>query len=621
MRRRSRRSCRGVTFVGERAERTPGHSLALLEGLNGHALVALLDERGHRRGGRAGLRQRRVEREPGADRDGHLARRRRAARCASASARSARAGTARSRPMPSCAAPRCCGARARSSDAAAGRFRPRGPRRPSPTARASPGGSALRRPRAHHARARRRTARIARRALRRRRLRARDRRRGLGLPAQPGAAVPGRRARVARRVRRRARARRARARVRRRGARRAARGARRRRRARARAAARRRAASPSRCRAASIPRSRCCASAPRRRRGRRPHAAALDRRAGAGRRARLLLARRRRCARARAATRSGSRTSRWTAARPSARAVVEPFVAGYARGETPNPCTTCNGSYRLAALVDAAERLGAPARRDRATTRGSSSATAARSSRAGPMTAKDQSYMLARVPADVLERLRLPLGDATKAAVRAEAAAAGMAAATARESQDVCFLGGGALDDFLAREGVQLTAGQHPRRGRARARAPRGRRRLHAGPAPRPRRRRLPRRSTSCAPTPRRNELVVGPAERASPAARCCCARRASTPARAACTPSCARARPRSPRASSAVRGRPAPAARGAGLRRRRGTDRGALRRRRMRRRIGRHRARCTALLVASLVASRAFRQGEILKFRPTPVR
>src|SRR6201999_4210189 len=41
------------------------------------------------------------------------------------------------------------------------------------------------------------------------------------------------------------------------------------------------------------------------------------------------------------------------------RAVVEPFVAGYARGETPNPCTTCNGSYRLAALVAVGERLGA----------------------------------------------------------------------------------------------------------------------------------------------------------------------------------------------------------------------------------------------------------------------
>ena len=77
----------------------------------------------------------------------------------------------------------------------------------------------------------------------------------------------------------------------------------------------------------------------------------------------------------------------------------------------------------------------------------------------GADAAKDQSYMLARVPSGVLARLRLPLGDATKAAVRAEAAAAGMAAATARESQDVCFLGGGALDDFLAREGVQLAAG------------------------------------------------------------------------------------------------------------------------------------------------------------------
>jgi cysteine desulfurase len=35
-----------VTFAGECVERTPGHSLALLDGINGHALVALLDERG-----------------------------------------------------------------------------------------------------------------------------------------------------------------------------------------------------------------------------------------------------------------------------------------------------------------------------------------------------------------------------------------------------------------------------------------------------------------------------------------------------------------------------------------------------------------------------------------------
>jgi tRNA-specific 2-thiouridylase len=140
------------------------------------------------------------------------------------------------------------------------------------------------------------------------------------------------------------------------------------------------------------------------------------------------------------------------------RAVVEPFVAGYARGETPNPCTTCNGSYRLAALVAVAERLGAPhvatGHYARLVQRGGRTLVAR-----GADEAKDQSYMLARVPTAVLERLRLPLGDATKVAVQAEAAAAGLAAATARESQDVCFLGGGALDDFLAREGVQLSAG------------------------------------------------------------------------------------------------------------------------------------------------------------------
>jgi tRNA-specific 2-thiouridylase len=139
-------------------------------------------------------------------------------------------------------------------------------------------------------------------------------------------------------------------------------------------------------------------------------------------------------------------------------AVVEPFVAGYARGETPNPCTTCNGSYRLAALVAAAGRLGAmqvaTGHYARLVERGGRTLVAR-----GADDAKDQSYMLARVPGELLERLRLPLGDATKAAVRAEAAAAGMAAATARESQDVCFLGGGALGDFLAREGVPLTAG------------------------------------------------------------------------------------------------------------------------------------------------------------------
>src|SRR5918994_172925 len=39
-------------------------------------------------------------------------------------------------------------------------------------------------------------------------------------------------------------------------------------------------------------------------------------------------------------------------------AVVAPFVRGYARGETPNPCTRCNGSFRFAELLAFARRAG-----------------------------------------------------------------------------------------------------------------------------------------------------------------------------------------------------------------------------------------------------------------------
>src|SRR6266566_4965257 len=41
------------------------------------------------------------------------------------------------------------------------------------------------------------------------------------------------------------------------------------------------------------------------------------------------------------------------------RAVVGPFVDGYARGETPNPCTRCNGSFRFAQLLAFSRRAGA----------------------------------------------------------------------------------------------------------------------------------------------------------------------------------------------------------------------------------------------------------------------
>ena len=67
--------------------------------------------------------------------------------------------------------------------------------------------------------------------------------------------------------------------------------------------------------------------------------------------------------------------------------------------------------------------------------------------------AKDQSYMLATLDPTLLDRIAFPLGEQDKEATRAEAAAAGLAVAERRESQEACFLAGGDYRDFLERHG------------------------------------------------------------------------------------------------------------------------------------------------------------------------
>ncbi len=117
--------------------------------------------------------------------------------------------------------------------------------------------------------------------------------------------------------------------------------------------------------------------------------------------------------------------------------VVEPFVASYVAGETPNPCVRCN-PRRLAALVRLADELGvrrvATGHYARLVWRGGEPYLA----RAADAV-KDQTYMLWAVPPDILARLEFPLGESTKSEVRAAAAAAGLPSATQPESQEVCF--------------------------------------------------------------------------------------------------------------------------------------------------------------------------------------
>jgi tRNA-specific 2-thiouridylase len=141
------------------------------------------------------------------------------------------------------------------------------------------------------------------------------------------------------------------------------------------------------------------------------------------------------------------------------RAIVAPFVRGYARGETPNPCTRCNGSFRFAELLAFADRAGA----SRLATGHYARIVDHRSRRLLARARdpeKDQSYMLARLDPRFLDRIWFPLGEQTKEETRAEAARAGLAVARRTESQEACFLGGGDYRDFISRHGVADAEGE-----------------------------------------------------------------------------------------------------------------------------------------------------------------
>jgi tRNA-specific 2-thiouridylase len=134
--------------------------------------------------------------------------------------------------------------------------------------------------------------------------------------------------------------------------------------------------------------------------------------------------------------------------------VVDPFIAGYAGGETPNPCVGCNGHVRLDAMLELADRLGC----DRLAT-GHYARIADEDSAGGALLrvpadrAKDQTYMLSALSPRSLARMRFPLGDLTKAEVREIASAAGLPVASKADSQDLCFLAGTDRGRFLARHG------------------------------------------------------------------------------------------------------------------------------------------------------------------------
>ena len=134
----------------------------------------------------------------------------------------------------------------------------------------------------------------------------------------------------------------------------------------------------------------------------------------------------------------------WDLADRFAADVVDDFVAEYEAGRTPNPCLRCNEKIKFAAVLDRALALGFDA-----VVTGHHARLSGGVLRRSVDAAKDQSYVLAVLTREQLAHAVFPLGDSTKAEVRAEAARRGLAVAAKPDSHDICFIADGDTRGFL----------------------------------------------------------------------------------------------------------------------------------------------------------------------------
>jgi tRNA-specific 2-thiouridylase len=128
------------------------------------------------------------------------------------------------------------------------------------------------------------------------------------------------------------------------------------------------------------------------------------------------------------------------------RDVMDNFVAEYAGGRTPIPCVRCNSFTKFSDLLAHADALGC-----QAIATGHYARAEAGALYRGADRAKDQSYFLWGIRADVVPRMLTPLGGLTKGETRAIARRLSLGTADKVESQEICFVPDGDYVSVLER--------------------------------------------------------------------------------------------------------------------------------------------------------------------------
>ena len=128
------------------------------------------------------------------------------------------------------------------------------------------------------------------------------------------------------------------------------------------------------------------------------------------------------------------------------RDVIENFVAEYAGGRTPIPCVRCNSFTKFSDLLAHADALGCEAIATGHYARAHGGVLYRGADRA-----KDQSYFLWGIRADVVPRMLTPVGGLTKRETRDVARRLALGTADKVESQEICFVPDGDYVSVLER--------------------------------------------------------------------------------------------------------------------------------------------------------------------------